>query len=170
MFLWVGVLGFLFFGGFDYYQYSNGILPASILAAMTLGVGVPVFVGFGWMVVALGYAANVQVGTKGVAVCQRKFSGGGLRRVAWILWEDVRFDIPGAGGKFSRTLHLWPEGLAASVMVVDYEQTRAILKNPNSKVTFARYPNWLEGGLGIPRNQVVIRPRRTPFGEDPIPD
>jgi hypothetical protein len=167
MVLWVGVPGFLFFGGFDYYLHAARNPSAIIFGPIALLVGVPLFVGMGWMLVALGNAAMIQVGTKGVAVCQRKFFGGALRRIAWISWEDVRLDIPGAGGKFSRTLHLWPEGQAASVMVVDYEQAKAILNNPHSKATFARYPMWLEKGLGIPRTKVVIRSRNAPLGEEP---
>ena len=111
----------------------------------------------------------IQVGTKGVAVCQRKFFGGALRRIAWISWEDVRLDIPGAVESSPVPCTFGRKGQAASVMVVDYEQAKAISTTRISKATFARYPMWLEKGLGIPRSRSSSALGTLPLVRSPPP-
>lgn len=108
-----------------------------------------IFLGWAWLLIALGNATTVQVGTKGVALTARKFFGGTERRVAWIPWGDVRLGLPGRGYKFTRTLGISVRGSPAMSWMIDYPQVHAILDHPNSKVIFHSMPDWLAQRLNI---------------------
>jgi len=113
------------------------------LLPLGLGIGIPLCLALVWLNTALGCAALIQVGTKGVSACQRRFFGGGLRRYSWIPWKDVVLDLPGFGYRFSRTLGLKPGTNPASMIVIDYAQARAILDRPESAVIRKDIPSWL---------------------------
>jgi hypothetical protein len=118
------------------------------LLPVGLGIGIPLCSALVWLNTALGCAALVQVGTKGVSTCNRRFFGGGLRRYRWIPWNDVVLDLPGFGYRFARTLGLKPRTDPASIILIDYAQARAILDRPESAVIRKDFPSWLAERLG----------------------